>query len=105
MHALLDSGAQSNYISSRAVWLAGLRPTRKTTPYPLRVANGEPMPEESEITHEVTAVPLQIHGHHEEVDPRRFWDGHSRRHIRTPMVKKAQSGYRLEESTAFTESM
>jgi len=67
MKALLDSGAQSNYISSRAVWLAGLRPTRKKDPYPLRVANGEPMPEESEITHEVTAVPLQIQRHHEEL--------------------------------------
>ena len=68
MTALIDSGAQSNYISSRAVWRAGLRPRRKTNPYPLRVANGEPMPEESEITHEVLSVPLRMRDHEEELD-------------------------------------
>ena len=68
MTALLDSGAQSSYMSSRAVWLAGLRPQRKKEPYPLRVANGEPMPEESEITHEVTDVRMNLQGHHEEID-------------------------------------
>jgi hypothetical protein len=68
MTALLDSGAQSNYVSSRAVWRAGLKPQRKQNPYPLRVANGEPMPAESEITHEVLSVPLQIQNHFEQLD-------------------------------------
>ena len=68
MTALIDSGAQSNYISSRAVWRAGLRPRRKTNPYPLRVANGEPMLEELEITHEVLSVPLRMRDHKEELD-------------------------------------
>ena len=67
MTALLDSGAQSSYMSSRAVWLAGLRPQRKKEPYPLRVANGEPMPEESEITHEVTDVRMNLQGHYKEI--------------------------------------
>jgi transposase InsO family protein len=68
MTALLDSGSQSNYISSRAVWRAGLKPQRKKDPYPLRVANGEPMPQESEITHEVSSVPMTLSKHHEEID-------------------------------------
>ena len=68
MTALLDSGSQSNYISSRAVWRAGLKPQRKKDPYPLRVANGEPMPQESEITHEVSSVPMILSKHHEEMD-------------------------------------
>ena len=68
MTALLDSGAQSNYISSRAVWQAGLKPQRKQNPYPLTVANGEPMPAESEITHEVLSIPLQIQDHMEHLD-------------------------------------
>ena len=67
MTALLDSGAQSSYLSLRAIWLAGLRPQRKEQPYPLRVANGEPMPEESEITHEVTDIQMNIYRHHEEI--------------------------------------
>jgi hypothetical protein len=68
MTALLDSGAQSNYISSRAVWRAGLKPRLKQKPYLLRVANGKPMPEESEITHEVLSVPLQIQNHQEQLN-------------------------------------
>jgi hypothetical protein len=68
MTALLDSGSQSNYISSRAVWRAGLKPQRKKDPYPLRVANREPMPQESEITHKVSSVPIKLSKHHEEID-------------------------------------
>ena len=40
MQALVDSGSQANYLSARAVFLAGLRPLRKEEGYPLHVANG-----------------------------------------------------------------
>lgn len=46
--------------------LAGLVPTLRETSYPLRVANGKLMPEESRVTHEVVAR-LKIHNHHEEI--------------------------------------
>ena len=68
MQALVDSGSQSNYISARAVFLAGLRPLRKQDSYPLHVANGQPMPGEAKITHEVTRVTLSIQNHQEEID-------------------------------------
>ena len=68
MTALLDSGSQSNYISSRAVKRAGLQPQRKNDPYPLRVANGEPMPQELEINCKVSSVPITLRKHYEEID-------------------------------------
>jgi transposase InsO family protein len=68
MQALVDSGSQANYISARAVLLAGLRPLRKEESYPLHVANGQPMPGETTITHEVTKVTLRIQDHQEELD-------------------------------------
>jgi hypothetical protein len=50
------------------VWRARLKPQRKQNPYPLRVANGEPMLAESEITHEVLSVLLQIQNHFKQLD-------------------------------------
>jgi hypothetical protein len=67
MTALLDSGAQLNYLSASAAWKAGLKPQRQGEPYPLQVANRQPMPGEGEITHEVIRVPLQIQQHLEEI--------------------------------------
>src|SRR5690242_17581905 len=60
LKALLDSGAQGNYISRTAVERAGLKPRYKTNPYPLRVANGEPMPGEETVTLEVRGAPLRL---------------------------------------------
>ena len=60
MQALVDSGSQANYLSARAVFLAGLRPLKKEESYPLHVANGQPMPGGNQITHEVTRVTLSI---------------------------------------------
>jgi hypothetical protein len=40
MQALVDLGLQANYLSARAVFLAGLRPLRKEKSYLLHVANG-----------------------------------------------------------------
>ena len=67
MTALLDSGSQSNYISLRAVKRARLQPQRKKDPYPLRVINREPMPQELEITREVSSVPIKLSKHYEEI--------------------------------------
>jgi hypothetical protein len=58
MTALLDSRAQSNYVSSRAVWRARLKLQQKQNPYLLRVANRELMPAELEITYKVLSVLL-----------------------------------------------
>jgi hypothetical protein len=68
MQALVDSGSQANYLSARAVFLAGLRPLRKEESYPLHVANGQPMPGGNQITHEVTGVTLSIQDHQEKLD-------------------------------------
>jgi hypothetical protein len=68
MTALLDSRAQLNYISSRAVWRAGLKPQQKQNPYPLRVANGELMLKELEVTYKVLSVTLRIQNYKEQLD-------------------------------------
>ena len=68
LKALLDSGAQGNYISRTAVERAGLKPRYKTNPYPLRVANGEPMPGEETVTLEVRGAPLRLQQHRENLD-------------------------------------
>jgi hypothetical protein len=39
MNALLDSGSSANYVSGKAVIIAGLYPLLKQDPYPLHVAN------------------------------------------------------------------
>jgi hypothetical protein len=67
MKALVDSGSQESYVSAQAVFKAGLRPLQKQTSYPLHVANGQPMPEEAKITHEVTGVTLSIQDHQEKM--------------------------------------
>ena len=67
MKALVDSGSQESYVSASAVFKAGLRPLRKQQAYPLHVANGQPMPDEARITHEVTGVTLRIQEHQEEM--------------------------------------
>jgi transposase InsO family protein len=66
MKALLDSGSQANYISGKALFEAGLQPYQKREPYPLHVANGQRMPDESMIRREIV-VKLSIHGHQEEI--------------------------------------
>jgi transposase InsO family protein len=53
MNALLDSGSQSNYVSGQAMMRAGLHPFQKEQSYPIHVANGQRMPGESVIRHEV----------------------------------------------------
>ena len=68
MQALVDSGSQANYVSAHAVERAGLKPQRKQQPYPLHVANSEPMPNEERITHEVRQVKLSIQEHKEKID-------------------------------------
>ena len=68
MQALVDSGSQANYVSAHAVRKAGLTQLRKQQPYPLHVANGEPMPNEERITHEVRQVTLSIQEHEEKID-------------------------------------
>ena len=68
MTALLDSGSQSNYISSQAVRRARLQPQQKKDPYLLRVANKEPIPQESEITRKVSSIPIKLSKHHKEID-------------------------------------
>jgi transposase InsO family protein len=45
---------------------AGLQPYQKREPYPLHVANGQRMPDESMIRREIV-VKLSIHGHQEEI--------------------------------------
>jgi transposase InsO family protein len=62
MKALLDSGAQANYVSGEAVLRAGLQPSLKECSYELHVANGEQMPQESLIRHEVLTT-LDIQGY------------------------------------------
>ena len=61
--ALLDLGLQANYVLARAAFIAGLRLLKKRMLYPIYVANGQPMPEQSKIQHEVILVPIEIHGH------------------------------------------
>jgi len=68
MKALLDSGASTSYVSTRAVIAAGLRPLLKEQPYPLHVANGQPMPEQAMIRHEVRSTRMEINGHQERID-------------------------------------
>ena len=68
MQALVDLGSQANYVSAHAVREARLTQLRKQQPYPLHVANGEPMPNEERITHEVRQVTLSIQEHEEELD-------------------------------------
>jgi hypothetical protein len=63
MKALIDSGSQENYVSAHAVFKAGLRLLRKQKSYLLHVANGQPMPDEARITHEVSEVELRIQEH------------------------------------------
>ena len=68
MTALLDLGLQLNYISSRAVRRARLQLQQKKDPYLLHVANREPMPQESEITYEVSSVPITLSKHYKDID-------------------------------------
>ena len=49
LKALLDLGAQGNYISRTAVERAGLKPQYKTNLYPLQVANRELMLGEDKV--------------------------------------------------------
>jgi len=65
MKALLDLGSQANYISGPALLKAGLRPRSKEILYPLHVANGEEMPGESVIKHEVETK-ISTQGNHVE---------------------------------------
>jgi hypothetical protein len=60
MQALVDLGSQANYLSTQAVFLAGLRPLRKEESYLLHVANSQPMLGGNQITHKVTGVTLSI---------------------------------------------
>ena len=68
MTALLDSGAQLNYISLQAVQRAGLNLQQKQNPYPLRVANRELMPKELEVTYKVLSITLRIQNYKEQLD-------------------------------------
>jgi predicted aspartyl protease len=52
--AFVDLGSDNNYISGEAALRAGLQPRLKRTPYLLQVANGQRMPRESIIKHEVS---------------------------------------------------
>ena len=64
--ALLDSGAETSYVSPEAVKRAGLSPQVKDSPYPLHVANGKRMPGTPLISEEVTAR-MQTQRHHEDI--------------------------------------
>jgi transposase InsO family protein len=66
MLAFVDSGSDNNYISREAVLRAGLQPSRKRLPYSLHTANGEEMPEESVIDHEVITI-LHIQGQNQRI--------------------------------------
>jgi transposase InsO family protein len=66
MKAFVDSGSDNNYISGEAALRAGLQPRLKRTPYSLQVANGQRMPGESTIKHEVSTK-LHIQGHQETI--------------------------------------
>ena len=68
MQALVDSGADANYISARAMEEAGLQPLRKQEAYPLHGATGQSLQGETNITHEVTRVTLRIQDHQEKID-------------------------------------
>ena len=68
MTALLDSRAQLNYISLRAVWRARLKLQRKQNFYLLRVANRELMPKKLEVTHKVLSVTLRIQNYKKQLD-------------------------------------
>jgi hypothetical protein len=54
MKAFVDSGSDNNYISGEAALRVGLQPRLKRTLYSLYVANGQTMPGESIIKHEVS---------------------------------------------------
>ena len=55
---LLDLGANCSYVSTRVVGLARLRPTRRTEPYMLWVANRELILGEEVVTYKVVLQPL-----------------------------------------------
>jgi hypothetical protein len=54
MKAFVDLGSNNNYILREAALRAGLQPQLKQTPYLLQVANGQRMPGELTIKHEVS---------------------------------------------------
>ena len=62
--AMLDSGAQGNFVAAALVRRAGLKERPKARTYALHVANGRPMPGKSRVRYE-TDVPIEIHGHQE----------------------------------------
>jgi Reverse transcriptase (RNA-dependent DNA polymerase)/RNase H-like domain found in reverse transcriptase/Integrase zinc binding domain/Chromo (CHRromatin Organisation MOdifier) domain/gag-polyprotein putative aspartyl protease len=64
VRAMLDSGAQGNFISRKAIDKAGPCQIKRRKPYALHVANGQPMPGTPLIT-EQTTVHLEIQGHEE----------------------------------------
>jgi hypothetical protein len=59
----VDSRAQGNYISIKAVTAAGLQPLKKRNPYPLTIATGQEMPGQGIITHELTNLKLTVQDH------------------------------------------
>jgi transposase InsO family protein len=67
MKALLDSGAQSNYITTRAATQAKLTTTKKRQPYLLTVASGDKMPGQREVDKETTPAFMEIEGHTESI--------------------------------------
>jgi len=58
VRALVDCGAQGNFISKVAMLRAGLQPTQKADPYEITMANGH----SKWITHEVYATLTDKHG-------------------------------------------
>jgi hypothetical protein len=54
MKAFVDLESDNNYISGEAALRVELQPRLKQTPYSLQVANGQRMPEELTIKHEVS---------------------------------------------------
>ena len=62
--AMLDSGAQGNFVAAALVRRAGLNERPKARTYALHVANGRPMPGKSRVRYEID-VPIEIHGHQE----------------------------------------
>ena len=68
MLALLDLGAQLNYVSSRAVQRARLKLQQKQNPYLLRVANRELILKELEVTYKVLSITLKIQDYKEQLD-------------------------------------
>ena len=65
---MLDSGMSGNFISRRAVQVAGLPLSMKKHPYPLHVVNGQTMPGQPTVNYEVVGVFMEIQGHTEEID-------------------------------------